>query len=91
MSLVPALSRLLDKAGEGSLQVNLSVTDSQEVLDLRDQITQLHAEIAQLKERNRSLEYDYRCEVVINMELVDLCRNNGIKIRRPLVGRHRDD
>lgn len=90
-SLIPSLSRLIDRVGEGELRVSLAVTDAQEVLELRNRILDLEAENARLSESVRSLEYQYRCECLINMELVDLCRDNGIKIRRPLVGRHKED
>lgn len=90
-SLIPSLSHLIDRVGKGELRISLAVTDAQEVIDLRDQILALNEELAVMRERNRVLEYDYRCEVIVNMELQDLLRANGIKIRRPLDGRHRKD
>lgn len=70
------------------MRVSLAVTDAQEVIDLRDQITALQSEIVQLRERCRSLEYDYRCEVVVNMELQDLLNAHRINYRPALHGRH---
>lgn len=70
------------------MRVSLAITDAQEVIDLRDQITSLQSEIVQLRERCRSLEYDYRCEVVVNMELQDLLNAHRINYRSALHGRH---
>lgn len=90
-SLIPSLSRLIDRVGEGELRVSLAVTDAQEVLELRDRILDLEAENARLSESVRSLEYQYRCEVVVNMELTDLLRAHKIKFRSALKDRHKED
>lgn len=87
-SLIPSLSHLIDRVGKGELRISLAVTDAQEVIDLRDQIAALQAELAGLRERCRSLEYDYRCEVIVNMELQDLLKANRISYRSALRDRH---
>lgn len=41
-------------------------------------------ELQALRARANRAEYMYRCEVVVNGELVDLCRANGIRFREAL-------
>lgn len=83
--LLALLSSLL-AAGEGiPLQVTVKTDD--EVLRLRQEVADLRVDLDKLQQDFTRVEYHYRCESVINTELVDLCRKHGIKIRPSLFKR----
>lgn len=83
-----ALSQLIGRVGDG-LPINLavSVCDAQEVVDLKQQIETLQSRLNQAEEQLNRAEYLYRCEVIVNTELCDLCRSHGIKIRPSMFNR----
>ena len=56
-----------------------------------DYVKDLEKRLAQAEERANRAEYRYRCECVVNMELVDLLRERGIKYRPALDKRPWDD
>lgn len=84
--LAPALSKVLERVGEGSLDVSVTLTDSRIVQELQARITALEAEI----ERERSLriraETLYGHQTVLNLQLVDLCKEHDV----PIPGYYRD-
>lgn len=86
--LSSALSQLIGRVGDG-LPINLSVSvcDAQEVLDLKQQIEALQSRLSKTEEELNRAEYLYRCEVIVNTELCDLCRSHGIKIRPSMFNR----
>lgn len=88
--LVSALSRLADRVGEGPVSLSVSLTDSNEVLSLRARIESLEKELDALRASYNHTEFLYRCEVVVNTELLDLCGEHGIKVRRSMFDRLRE-
>ena len=74
--MVSALSRLADRVGEGPVSLSVSLTDSNEVLSLRARIESLEKELDALRASYNHTEFLYRCEVVVNTELLDLCREH---------------
>ena len=72
---------------EGPLAVAVTVTTADEVLALRVEVARLKAEGEAAKAAYNHLEYQFRCESVINQELVDLCRENGVNFRPALNAR----
>lgn len=70
--------------GQGGIPLNVqvTVTPSDEVLDLRRQITELKEEKLDLKARLDRCEYLLMCQHGINDQLRQLLINNGIKIPR---------
>lgn len=79
-------SNLLSLVGGGSpLQVEVILTDSNMVQSLRQQLTQLQAEHDRLRDSFAHTEYKYRCEVLVNMQIMDYCKDKGIKIPRRLL------
>lgn len=52
-----------------------------------DYVKDLERQLAEAKAQANRAEYRYRCECVINTELQDLCRANGIKFRAALMQR----
>lgn len=68
----------------GPLTVAVTLEPSDEVKALRARVEALEEEAARLKAEYNRVEYKYRCEVIINCELVDLCRAHGVKYRPAL-------
>lgn len=72
------------------MSVSVSLTDSNEVIALKEQVAALTADLSDLQSKYNHLEYLYRCEVLVNSELTDLCRAHGVSIRRSLHDRPRE-
>lgn len=83
-SLLLALSQLVDRAGEGGFNVNVSLCDAKEVMELKQQLVDLEKENAALLQRVNAAEFQARCDSVICMRVVDFARDNGLKIPRKL-------
>ena len=79
-ALSAALLALL-QSGEG-IPIDLRVTPSREVQQLRDHIAALEAELQEVKRTLRHSEFQRGCEMQINDRLCDLLRQHGIKIPR---------
>lgn len=67
-------------------QIHLVVDlrDENTVKALKAQVQSLEGEYTALKERCRIAEYNLMCECQVNMQLTDLCREQGIKVPRRL-------
>lgn len=72
------------------VRVEVVLTNSDMVNDLRIQLADQEAEITELKERVRSAEYGYMCQMELNNrihteneELWDLVEANGLRNRPP--------
>lgn len=83
-SLIPLLSSLIERVGDSGLHVNVSLTDSQEILDLRQQIQDLQSANSDLIARCNRAEFLARCDSVICMRVVDYARDHGLRIPRKL-------
>lgn len=68
-------------------EVTVYLEDGRRIRELTAQVVALEGEKMALEERVRNLEFKYRCESVVNMELTDLCREHGVKFRPGLVAR----
>lgn len=66
------------------LEIHVRVSPDDEVLALRAKVAELEAQGAEYKARADRAEFRYRCEVLINQELQDLCRAHGVDFRRRL-------
>lgn len=66
----------------GPPKLEIVLTPSDEVLQLRQQVEDLQDRLAALKERCNRIEYLYNCEVIINLQITDYCRDQGWKIPR---------
>ena len=69
------------------LRVAVTLEPSDEVQALRAQVAALEEEARRLKAERDRAEYKYRCEVVVNGELVDLCRAHKVAYRPALAQR----
>lgn len=76
------LSLSLTGAGETPIKLELDVRlwPSDEVSALRAELAELQATLATERETYRRLEYQLRCEVMVNIQLVDLCREAGLQV-----------
>lgn len=63
------------------IEIHVRVSPDDELQALRARVKVLEAK---LEGESARAEYKYRCEVVVNGELVDLCRANGIRFREAL-------
>ena len=67
------------------IEIHVRLSPDDEVLALRARVAELEAQ-ADRAERDR-LEYKYRCESLINTELIDLCKREGVPFREALTRR----
>lgn len=82
-------SSLLLPWGRGEpIRLDVRLTSSDEVDKLREQVKQLQEEIAVLSRSLTDVEFKYRSECIVNLELQDLLRLHGIPYRAVLKGRH---
>lgn len=75
------LSCLIGGAGGRPLEVNVHITPSDEVQELRARAADLQERLDSLQADYNRIEYYYRCESLVNMELIDLCRKHGVEVR----------
>ena len=54
------------------------LTPSDEIISLREQVKQLMGERDYLQQEYNRIEFLYRCECAINLELQDLLKEHGI-------------
>ena len=65
-------------------RLELVLTPSDEVVSLREQVKQLTGERDYLQQEYNRIEFLYRCECAINLELQDLLKEHGIPYREVL-------
>ena len=63
----------------------VELLDHRLVEQQRREIAALNAELVQLKTRYNRLEFLYRCECHNMMEILDFCRDHGVKLPRRLL------
>lgn len=59
--------------------MEVSLTPSDEVQQLRAQLAELQARYDELVRDFNKVEYRYRCEVMLNFQLQDLLRAHGVR------------
>lgn len=62
------------------LKLEVSITPSDEVQALRARVQSLQHKLDDLQARYNRVEYLYRCETLINAQLVDHCKGNKVDI-----------
>lgn len=81
----PFLAGVALPAGEGRpLALHVTLTPSDEVQSLRAEVERLQAELSGLRAEYNRLEFRFRCEAAINLELTDLCREHGVPVREAM-------
>jgi hypothetical protein len=66
------------------LHLFIELQESALVKFLQEQLQDTRAALAASQEAQRNAEFKLRNEQSINMELMDLCKTNGIKFRKAL-------
>ena len=69
------------------IEIHVRVSPDDEVLALRAKVAELEGKLEAERQRANTAEFRHRCESIINQELTDLCRKNGIKYRPSLENR----
>lgn len=89
LSLSQGSQLVLPLMGWGPLPLKLevSLTPSDEVQQLRQQVSDITSRLSELEAQFNRTEYLYRCETIINLRLQDFCREHGLKVPRHLLGR----
>lgn len=82
MSPMEQLSSLLSDlaAGKGAIPLSISLKEDDEVKRLREENAALQSQINGLQAELDRVVYRFRCESILNNQLVDLCRERGIKL-----------
>lgn len=62
------------------IELSVRLSPSDEVMQLRTDVARLEDQLEQLRQAYNRTEFLYRCEVMINTQLVDLCREHGIRL-----------
>lgn len=65
-------------------ELKIYLEDSNRVRELTEHIRALQTELDKLRADYNAIDYRYRCEVAINMQLTDLCRSKGVAYRAAL-------
>lgn len=69
------------------LKVALTVRTEDEILALRARIGALETALEAAQAAYNQVEFRFRCETMVNAQLVDLCREAGVKYRDSLLAR----
>lgn len=72
-------------------ELTIYLEDGRRIRELEGKVAELEREASRLREELRRVEFMYRCETVVNLELVDLCREHGIRYRPGLALRPWED
>lgn len=68
----------LTAGGSTPLKVEVILTTSDEVQQLRNQVVDLQEQLFELQRQYDRVEYRYKCEVMLNLQLQDLLMRSGI-------------
>lgn len=69
-------------------EITVRLVPSDELLHLRKRVEEFETEAVALRRCDAS-EYKYRCEVLVNAQLLDLCKAHGLDIPASLRQRPR--
>ncbi len=76
--------------GEGQpLTIHVVLTPSDDVVHLRNQVKDLQAQVLGLRQEVTRAQNLYQGESVINLELLDLCREYNVPVRQVLKNRRK--
>lgn len=66
------------------VKLEITMTESELVKELRTQTADYRAQIQQLEERCRRAEYEFKCASVLNLRIYDWLRANKIKVPKEI-------
>lgn len=80
---------LVSLSGQGGLPLKLDITltASDEVMQLRQQVSDLASQVETLQAQLHRAEYLFRCETIINQKLVDHCKAHRVPVPKALFER----
>lgn len=79
-SLIPSLTKVLERVGEGRLELSVSVCDTVEVQVLKNRVRVLESELEAEKAIRIRAENLFADESYLNNLLIDLCREHGVQV-----------
>lgn len=79
-SVITSTVRLISLFRRKPIELFVRLSPSDEVMQLRADVAHLEERLDQLRKEYNRTEFLYRCEVMINSQLVDLCREHGIRL-----------
>lgn len=82
--LSSALQTALTGLGGAPLNVTVTLTPSDEVLQLRDRVAHLQRQLDASQIEFNRVQYRYMCEVQLNLQLQDIMRRAGVSFPRRL-------
>lgn len=77
-----AVSRLVEAVNSGPLNVAVCLTDTQEVIALREEVEALKSSLEAERALRIRAENLFADESYLNNELIDLCREYGVPVPR---------
>lgn len=83
----PLAPQVLPDLGGIPLKLEVSITPSDEVQSLRQQLRDKTSQLETLQKEFNRVSYLYRVETLINLQLQDICKENGIKVPPRLLQR----
>lgn len=78
---------LLSLIREEGIRLDITLTNSDEVMQLRARVAELEAALDQTRTELHRVEYLFRCETLINTSLHDLCKTHHVKVPKRLFDR----
>lgn len=81
------IARRQEGSGMEPIEIHVRLSPDDEVLALRARVAELEAQAEAARAERDRLEYKYRCESLINTELIDLCKREGVPFREALTRR----
>lgn len=79
-SAITGMGRWISLFRRRPIELSVRLSPSDEVMQLRSDVSRLEDQVVQLRQAYNRTEFLYRCEVMINTQLVDLCREHGIRL-----------
>ena len=86
-SVITSTVKLISLSRRKPVELFVRLSPSDEVMQLRTDVARLEDQLEQLRQAYNRAEFLYRCEVMINTQLVDLCREHGIRLHTAMFQR----
>lgn len=81
-SLVPALSKVLERVGNAPIRLEVALCDAEDLAAAKSRILELEAEVERYKQALNRSEYLLGCMTFENGEMMDTLRAHGLPIPR---------
>lgn len=81
-SLIPALSKALERVGNAPIKLEVALCDAEDLAAAKSRILELEAEVERYKQALNRSEYLLGCMTFENGEMMDTLRAHGLPIPR---------